>query len=157
MRKTYQILGNTIAALVVVQAAMIAWAFFGLTQWISEDGGVLNKQALECTDCSGRFTAEWGFMFHMFIVGLLAIPLVTLALLVVSFFAKVPGGVKYAAILVGLVVLQVIVLPMLSREVGSVFGALHGANALVILGVALMAAKRAKTLPVEHAPDRVAV
>ena len=97
MRKTYQILANTIAALVVVQAAMIAWAFFGLTQWINEDGGVLNKQALECTDCE-RFTAEWGFAFHMFFIGLRAIPLITLVLLVVSFFAKVPGGVKMAAI-----------------------------------------------------------
>jgi hypothetical protein len=156
VRKTYQILASTIAALVVVQAAMIAWAFFGLTQWITEEGGVVNKQALECTDCS-RFTAEWGFTLHMFIIGLLAIPLITLTLLVVSFFAKVPGGTKMAGGLVGLVVLQVVVLPMLAREVGTFFGALHGANALVILGVALMAAKRASTLPVGDVSDRVAV
>jgi hypothetical protein len=144
MRKTYQVLANTIAVLVVVQAGAIAWAFFGLTQWISDEGGVLDKAALECTDCGQRFTAEWGFMIHMFLNGLVLIPLVTLVLLIVSFFAKVPRGVALAATLVALVVLQVIVLPMLSREVGSGFGALHGVNALVLMGVAIMAGRRAR-------------
>ncbi len=41
--------------------------------------------------------------------------------------------------IVGLVVLQVFVLPALSREVGSGFGGLHGVNALVLMGVAVMA------------------
>ena len=63
--------------------------------------------------------------------------------LVVSFFAKVPKGVMLAAVIVGLVVLQVFVLPALSREVGSGFGALHGVNALVLMGVAIMAGQRA--------------
>jgi hypothetical protein len=145
MRKTYQVLANTIALLVVVQAGAIAWAFFGLTQWISNEGGVLDKAALECRDCDPRFTAEWGFLIHMFLNGLILIPLVTLLLLIVSFFAKVPRGVALAATLVALVVLQVIVLPMLSREVGSGFGALHGVNALVLMGVAIMAGQRART------------
>ena len=39
--------------------------------------------------------------------------------------------------------LQVFVLPALSREVGSGFGALHGVNAIVLLGLAYMAGKRA--------------
>lgn len=145
MRKTYQVLAYTIAVLVVVQAGAIAWAFFGLTQWISNEGGVLNKAVLECRDCDQRFTAEWGFMIHMFLNGLVLIPLVTLLLLIVSFFAKVPRGIALAATLVALVVLQVIVLPMLSREVGSGFGALHGVNALVLMGVAIMAGQRART------------
>lgn len=145
MRKTYQVLAYAIAGLVVVQAGAIAWAFFGLTQWISNEGGVINKAALECTDCEPRFTAEWGFMVHMFLNGLVLIPLVTLLLLIVSFFARVPRGVALAATLVALVVLQVLVLPMLSREVGSGFGALHGVNALVLMGVAIMAGRRAAT------------
>ena len=70
----------------------------------------------------------------MFFIGLVLIPLCSLVLLIVSFFAKVPRGVKLAAIIFGLVILQVFVLPALSREVGSGFGALHGINALVLMG-----------------------
>ncbi|ANH38703.1 hypothetical protein I601_2279 [Nocardioides dokdonensis FR1436] len=143
MLKTYQGLAYTIAGLVVVQAAMIAWAFFGMTNWISDEGGVVNKQLLECESCDMNFTAEWGFAFHMFFIGLLLIPLLSLVLLVVSFFTRLHGATAYAGTIVGLVVLQVIVLPMLSREIGSAFGALHGVNALVILAVAAMAGHRA--------------
>jgi hypothetical protein len=71
-------------------------------------------------------------------------------LLIVSFFAKVPKGVALAATIVGLIILQVFVLPALSREVGSGFGALHGVNALVLMGVAIMAGRRAM-LPVGSA------
>ncbi|HYH34003.1 MAG TPA: hypothetical protein VD814_02510 [Nocardioides sp.] len=145
MRGVYRVLAYAIAVLVVVQAGAIAWAFFGLTDWISNDNGVVDKALLECTDCEQEFTAEWGFAVHMFFNGLLLIPLLSLLLLVSSFFAKVPGGVKYAAIVVALVVLQVIVLPMLSREVDPIFGALHGINALILLGVAAMAGRRAST------------
>ena len=156
MRSTYRFLSFAIAALVVVQAGAIAWAFFGLTNEIDQNGLVVNKACLESeAGCGGGFTAEWGFAIHMFFNGLVLIPLTTLALLIVSFFAKIPGGVKFAGILFALVLLQVIVLPMLSREVGSGFGALHGVNALVLMGVAIMAGQRATTAaPV--AGDRVA-
>ena len=80
----------------------------------------------------------------MFFVGLVLIPLCSLLLLIVSFFAKVPKGTMMAALIVGLVILQVFVLPALSREVGSGFGALHGINALLIMGAAGGAATRAK-------------
>jgi hypothetical protein len=141
--KVYRFLAYAIAALVVVQAFAIAWAFFGMSQWITDDGGVVNKTLLECDDCDQNFTAEWGFAIHMFFNGLILIPLTSLALLVTSFFAKVPGGVKYAAIIFGLIVLQVLVLPALSRSAGSAFGGLHGVNALVLMGVAIMAGRRA--------------
>ena len=141
--KVYRFLAYSIAALVVVQAFAIAWAFFGMTQWISDDGGVVNKALLECDDCDMNFTAEWGFAIHMFFNGLLLIPLVSLVLLITSFFAKVPGGVKYAAVIFLLVVLQVLLLPALSRSVGTAFGGLHGVNALVLMGVAIMAGRRA--------------
>ncbi|UUZ58505.1 hypothetical protein [Nocardioides sp. B-3] len=144
MRKTYRFLGYAIAVLVVVQAFAIARAFFGLSNWINNDGGVVDKALLECTDCDQEFTAEWGFAIHMFFNGLMLIPLTTLVMLVVSFFAKVPGGVKMAVGLVVPVALQVIVLPMLAREVGSGFGGLHGLNALLILGLAVVAARRAE-------------
>ncbi len=147
MRSTYRFLAFAIAALVVVQAGAIAWAFFGLSNEIDQNGLVINKACLESDDgCGGGFTAEWGFAIHMFFNGLVLIPLTSLVLLIVSFFAKVPGGAKYAGILFLLVVLQVIVLPMLSREAGSGFGALHGVNALVLMGVAIMAGQRARTV-----------
>jgi hypothetical protein len=148
--KVYRFLAYAIAALVVVQAFAIAWAFFGMVDWITDDGGVVNKTLLECEDCDMNFTAEWGFLIHMFFNGLILIPLCSLALLITSFFAKVPGGVKYAAIIFGLIVLQVLVLPALSRSAGSAFGGLHGANALVLMGVAIMAGRRA-TAPVATA------
>ncbi len=156
MRSTYRFLSYAVATLVVVQAGAIAWAFFGMTQWINDEGGVVNKALLECDDCDMQFTAEWGFAIHMFFNGLLLIPLISLILLLVSFFAKVRGGVPLAAGIVGLVILQVIVLPMLSREVGSGFGALHGVNALVLLGVAIAAGRRASSVTTPVA-ERVSV
>ncbi|HSK34468.1 MAG TPA: hypothetical protein VK903_13385 [Propionicimonas sp.] len=146
MRSTYRYLAYAIAVLVVVQAGAIAWAFFGLTNEIDQNNLVINKACLESdAGCGDGFTAEWGFAIHMFFNGLLLIPLLSLVMLIVSFFAKVPGGVAMAGGVVGLVVLQVIVLPMLSREVASGFGALHGVNALVLLGLAVMAGRRAST------------
>ncbi len=157
MRGTYRFLGYAIAVLVVVQAGAIAWAFFGLTDWISNENGVVDKALLECSDCEPQFTAEWGFAIHMFFNGLLLIPLLSLVMLIVSFFAKVRGGVVLAAAVVGLVVLQVIVLPMLSREIDPAFGALHGVNALVLMGVALMAGRRASRPVPAVPPDRASV
>jgi hypothetical protein len=55
----------------------------------------------------------------------------------------VPGAVKYALFLVLLVALQAFVLPILSHELGSGFGFLHGVNAFVLMGVAIMAGRRA--------------
>lgn len=139
--KAYRFLAFMIAALVVVQAGAIAWGFFGVSNEI-ENGLVVDKAYLESDD-SPAFVAEWGFAIHMFFNGTVLIPLTSLILLITSFFAKVPKGVAMAAGIFGLIVLQVIVLPMLSREVGSGFGALHGVNALVLMGVAIMAGQRA--------------
>ncbi len=108
------------------------------------DNGVVDKAYLEAEGGDSlEFVGEWGFAIHFFFVGFLLFQLVALIFLIVSFFAKVQGGVPMAAGMVGLVILQVWVLPFLSSEVGSGFGALHGVNALLILGLALMSAKRA--------------
>lgn len=141
--KAYRILAYTIAALVVVQAGAIAWGFFGVTNFV-DDGGVIDQKFLDCTEnCESIGSADAGFAIHMFFNGLILIPLVSLILLVVSFFAKVPRGAAFAGTIVALVVLQVLALPALSRSVGSGFGALHGINALVLMGVAIMAGRRA--------------
>ncbi len=141
--KVYRALAYTIAVLVVVQAGAIAWAFFGLTDWIANDGGVVNKAVLESDNEEMLFTAEWGFAIHMFFNGLLLIPLVSLALLITSFFARVPKGVLWALGIFGLIVLQVVLLPILSRSLDPSFGALHGVNAIVLLAVAILAGRRA--------------
>ncbi|QZY27859.1 hypothetical protein [Nocardioides coralli] len=147
MRSTYRFLANSIAVLVVVQAGAIAWAFFGLSNWIRNDNGVVDKAFMESGDSFG--VAEWGFIIHAGIIGLLVIPLLALVMLIVSFFAKVPGGVMLAVTVFVLVALQVVVLPALAREVGSGFGALHGINALVLMGAALGAGKRAASVKVD--------
>ncbi len=141
--KAYRYLALTIAVLVVVQAGAIAWGFFGVSNFIT-DGGVIDEEFLDCEEDCESFGGEFGFAIHMFFVGLVLIPLCSLVLLIVSFFAKVPKGTTMAAVIVGLVILQVFVLPALSREVGSGFGALHGINALMIMGAAIGAAQRAK-------------
>ncbi len=141
--KAYRFLAFMIAVLVVVQAGAIAWGFFGVSNFIT-DGGVIDEEFLDCTDdCQSIGSADLGFAIHMFFNGLVLIPLTSLVLLIVSFFSKVPGGVKMAAGVFGLVLLQVLALPALSREVGSGFGALHGVNAIVLMGLAYMAGKRA--------------
>ena len=142
--KAYRYLAIAIAVLVVVQAGAIAWGFFGVTNYVT-DGHVIDEEFLDCTeDCESIGSADVGFAIHMFFVGLVLIPLCSLALLIVSFFAKVPQGIAIAAAIVVMVILQVFVLPALSREVGSGFGALHGINALLIMGAAGGAAARAK-------------
>lgn len=130
-----------------------------MSNWITDEGGVVNKELLECDDCDMNFTAEWGFAVHMFFNGLLLIPLTSLILLIVSFFAKVPKGLTLAAVVFGLVLLQVFVLPALSREVGSGFGALHGVNALILFGFAVIAGQRASRAigaPVQSATSTTA-
>ena len=104
MRNAYRILAIIIAVEVVIQAMAMVFAVAGLGIWV-DDGGVLDKAAFESEDLS--FTGVVGFMVHG-INGMMIIPLLGLALLVVSFFAKVPGGVKWAAIVLGSIVVQVL-------------------------------------------------
>ena len=100
MRSAYRILAIIIAVEVVIQAMAMVFAVAGLGIWVDE-GGVLDKAAFESEDLN--FTGVVGFMVHG-INGMMIIPLLGLALLVVSFFAKVPGGVKWAAIVLGAIV-----------------------------------------------------
>ena len=87
-----------------------------------------------------HFTGVGGFALHG-INGMMIIPLLVLALLIVSFFAKIPEGSKRAGILVGLVVVQV-VLGLVSHSV-PYLGPLHALNAFAILVLAYQAGQRA--------------
>ena len=146
MRSAYRILAFLIAGLVVVQAAAIAYAVFGLTKWV-EDGATLDKAAMESEETT--FDGVVGFMIHG-MNGMMLIPLIALLLLIVSFFAKVPGGVTKAAVVLGLVVVQV-ALGIFGHDAPAL-GALHGLNALLLFGAATMAGVQARAVTAEHSP-----
>jgi len=150
MRATYRILAFVIAGLVAFQSMVMVFAIAGLYNWISE-GNSLTESALT-GDEPPEFTGAIGFMLHG-MVGMMLIPLLALVLLIISFFAKIPGGAKWAGIVLGLVVLQVFLGIMGHETAWS--GMLHGLNALILFTVALMAGTRvART--VEPAASREA-
>jgi heme A synthase len=138
MRKAYSWLASGIALGVVVQAASIALGLGGIIHFV-EEGGVVDKAVVESEDAS--FTGAVGFLVHG-IVGGMVIPVLALALLVVSFFVRLPRARTLALVVIGLVVLQT----MLGYSIVDLpyIAVLHGANALVVLGTALAAARLAR-------------
>lgn len=133
MRATYRVLAGLVAIGVVLQAMFIAVGWF--TALHDLDGGLVIDK---------NYDGNYGHVLHGQ-VGTLAIPLIALALLIVSFFAKVPGGIRWALYVVGLVVLQ-IALAFVSFG-APVVGLLHGLNAFALLGVAALASRRAAGAP----------
>jgi hypothetical protein len=129
MRAAYRILAGLVAIGVVLQAMFIALGWFLAIK--DMDGGLVIDK---------NYEGNIGHTLHGQ-VGTLIIPVIALLLLIVSFFAKVDGGVKWALYVVGLVVLQ-IALAFVSFG-APVLGLLHGLNAFALLGVAGMAARRA--------------
>ena len=139
MKQAYRVLAFLIALEVVVQAAVMVWAVAGMGLWL-DDGGVLDSQTFEDGfEGDAPFGEFAGFFIHG-INGLRIVPLLAIAVLVVSFFAKIPGGVKFAAITFGLVALQIF-LGLYGHSV-SFLGALHGVNAMILFAVAAMAGVR---------------
>jgi hypothetical protein len=130
MRTAYRALAYLVSIAVVLQAASIAYAWFSVLNDI--DGGAVFDSGSE---------GNIGHLAHG-MLGMIGIPLLALALLIVSFFAKINRGVTWAAIVLGVAVLQV-ALAFVSFG-APVVGALHGINALVLLGVAEQAARRAR-------------
>jgi hypothetical protein len=145
MRTVYRVLAWLMAVEVLVQAAAITWAVFGLGKWV-EGGGVLDKSVMESE--VSAFPQETGFAVHG-INGTMVVPALALLLLVVSFFAKFPRAVALAGGVVGLTALQV-VLGMLGHGVPGL-GILHGANALALFTVAVVAARRSVDAPLTDA------
>jgi hypothetical protein len=133
MRATYRVLAGLISIGVLVQAMSIAVGWFTALKDV-DDGLVIDK----------NYDGNWGHSVHS-VVGSMIIPLLTILLLIVSFFAKVDGGVKWALYVFGLVVLQIAF--AFAAFAAPVVGALHGANALALLAVAGIAARRAAGAP----------
>ena len=147
MRRTYTVLAWIIAAGVFVQAAAIAFGFGGMAGYV-QGGGVVDKALVE-SQTVGNFTGELGFPIHA-IVGGMVIPFAALALVVVSFLVRVPGARTWAAIVLGLVVVQA----MLGYSITDLpyLGLIHGANALAILLGSVQAARlvaRAEARPTD--------
>lgn len=136
MKSVYKVLAYLIAIEVAVQASAMVYAISGLGLWIGE-GGVLDEAAFRSQEM--LFPEMIGLMVHG-MNGMFVIPTLALVLLIVSFFAKVPRGVAWAAAVLGLVVLQV-ALGIGGHSV-SISGLLHGINALVLFTTALLAARR---------------
>jgi hypothetical protein len=142
MRTTYRVLAFAIAALVAIQAAAIGYAVFAQLNWL-ETGGTIDKASIESAPGTSAY------IFHAIDGGVIL--LVALALLVISFFAKIPHGVRWAVIVLVCTIVQ-IALGTLSHLLAAI-GAVHGAVALVLFGVAVMAAMRAgKPAPVAEEP-----
>jgi len=151
VRKAYQVLAGLIALEIVIQAAAMVFAISGLFVWVS-DGGTLDKAALESQSID--FTGAAGFGLHA-INGMMVIPLLGLLLLIVSFFAKVTGGVKWAGITFLLIILQV-ALGIFGHET-PFSGLLHGVNALVLFSVAAFTAHRVTRATRTQGAERVSV
>ena len=130
MRKTYRVLGLLIALAVVVQASAIAFGTFGFINEV--DRGAVFTPSSDAPN--------FGPMLHA-INGTMVIPVLSLALLVVSFFAKVRRGVRLALFTFLAVGVQ-INLGFFSFDT-PVIGLLHGANAFVVLGLAITASRAA--------------
>ncbi len=135
MKSAYKYLALLIALDVLVQAAAIAYSASGLGAWV-DDGHQVAKGALE----DANFTGAGGFALHG-INGMMVIPLLGIALLVVAVLSKIAGAPKAAAILLVMIVLQVVL--GIGAGAAPILGALHGALALGVFGYAAMIGVRA--------------
>jgi heme A synthase len=147
MKTAYRVLAYAIAAMVAIQSAAIGYAVFAEFNWIEEKAGTVDAATLD----SGGMPGIAAFIFHQFFAGVVF--LTALALLIISFFAKeIPQGVRWAVIVLASVFVQ-IALGTLSHLLAAI-GALHGAMALVVFGLAVTAAMRTRrpAAVVETAP-----
>jgi hypothetical protein len=129
VRLVYRILAMLIAAGVVVQTAAIAFALFDIEKK-TDDGQFYSKD-----------THNGGVALHS-VLGEMVIPVIALLLLIVSFFAGIPGGVKWAAITFGVLVLQIVF--ALGGDLVPAVGGLHAINAFALAAVASIAMRKAR-------------
>ena len=129
MRQAYRILAMLVAVGVVVQAAAIAFALFEI-EHRADDGQLYSKDS-----------HNGGVALHS-VLGDMVIPLIALLLLIVSFFAGIPGGVKWAAITFGVLVLQIAL--AFAGDALPAVGVLHGINAFALAAVASIAMRKAR-------------
>lgn len=140
MKKAYRVLARLIAALVVVQAAAIAYGAFAISKVIDK----AKDHGDTISNASTKLDGGAGYGIHG-LVGMLLIPLVAIILFVVAFMAHIPDGVKWAGFILVDVVVQV-VLGLAAHSVAAL-GWLHGPNALVLFALAIYTARRVAADP----------
>ncbi|MGW1340420.1 hypothetical protein ACWCOV_05155 [Kribbella sp. NPDC002412] len=134
MKSVYRVLAGLIAIGVLLQAMSVALGWFTAIKDL-DDGAVIDKNT------------EFNFGQSMHgLIGMMVIPALALLLLIVSFFARVAGGIKWALIVVGLVALQ-IALAFVAFFGAPAVGALHGLNAFALLWAATVAVRKASGPP----------
>lgn len=141
MRTAYRVLAYAVAIEVAIQAMAVVWAVAGLGKWIA-GGGVADALLMESEEAP--FPEVAGFMIHG-INGMIVVPLIALALMVLSFFTRQRRPIVTAVVVFVLVVVQG-QLGFLGHEI-PVGGALHGLNALVLFCAALYAARGVQIQP----------
>jgi len=120
MRNLYRYLAMAVATAVVIQAASIAWAAFGIAHDV-DAGKVVDK----------NYEENFGATLHA-VDGWMVIPALALTLLIVGVVVRsVEGAMHWAGVVFGLVLLEVI-LAAVSFD-APVVGLLHGTTALLIL------------------------
>lgn len=132
MRGTYKVVAHLIALGVILQASFVAGAWFQAINDL-DDGLTITED----------YDGNLGHALHG-IVGMNVMPLLGLILFAVAFFAKIPGGVKWAGFTLLAIIVQ-IALAFVAFGVPGV-GALHGINAFVVLGLALYTGRRVAVL-----------
>lgn len=137
--KTYRVFAYLVAIEVAVQAAALAFHSAGLGHWIYADRNTATRSVLE-EGSDVDYTGKMGGVIHGE-NGAMIVPLLALALLVVAVLARkrVVGGLRWAGIVLALVVLQV-VLGFVTLAVPAI-GALHAVTALLLFWAALHAAR----------------
>lgn len=146
MRTAYKVLAYVVAAEVAIQAAAIVWAIAGLGKWV-QGGGVLDKATMESEGIP--FPELVGIFVHG-INGSFVVPGIALVLLILSFFTKVRGAIKWAIIVFVLTVVQG-QLGYLGHDFTAA-AAVHGLNALALFGAAIYAGRRIRTAAPRNVP-----
>lgn len=152
MRTVYRVLAYLVAAEVAIQAMVMVYFIAGMGYWIDQ-GGVVDSATFENAFEGGEtpFSEFIGAIIHGY-NGMLVIPALALALLIVSFFTRLPGAVKWAGLVLLFVVLQV-ALGLLGHAI-SAAGGLHGLNALALFSVAFYTAHRVPAAAARSTAER---
>ena len=140
MISVYRFLAYLMVLAVVFQASVIAFAVFGLRNWVVVDGGTLEARSLHGDP---GYAGQIGFVLHQ-TNGQIVIPLIAILLLICSFFTAVKRGVIWTAALAATVAVQIY---LGTFPIGlPVLGILHGIGALAIFAFALITAARPKLI-----------
>ncbi len=126
--KAYRTIAHLISACVVLQAMWIALGNFTMFHTMDDGQSITEDNA-----------RNFGVNLHG-VFGLGIIPLLAIALFIMSFFVKSPNGTRFSGYLLLDVILQ-IALVFLAYPI-PVFGALHALNAFAVIGFAENAARR---------------